>query len=193
MTLRSLGSWVLPLLLAVPLIWAASAQDADSCIRFKKPGGSVPPGLRDPADPPPPPDEGETPSTPATPTTPSTTPSTPSGPVTAGPAPTTSVPNTGGTGKPKKQAAPDATTWETWWELNRIDFFPHRWVQRAISPDESGLTPAGPQALSPYLVEKKLWKMLQKNVNDTQVFVQEAALITMGSCRGQRGAATGSA
>ena len=77
-----IASWLLPLFIVLPLLFVGLQDDADGCIRFKKPGGSVPPGLRDPEDPPadedPPttdpgdPDPGEPdPGTPTTPTTPS--------------------------------------------------------------------------------------------------------------------------
>ncbi|MDJ0973593.1 MAG: hypothetical protein QNJ98_03970 [Planctomycetota bacterium] len=175
--MKLMRSLALPLLLAIPLLWLG--QDAYSCIRFKKPQGSVPPGLREPSDPTPPPDEtGDVPDKPTTPDAPS--PSMPTTPTTA--PPTTgpqspATPNGGGTRKAQK---PDEATWEIWWELNRIDYFPHRWVAPAISPDESGLTPAGPQALHPSVVDAKLWPVLMKSVDDKQVFTQEAALITMG-------------
>jgi hypothetical protein len=47
-----LRSWILPALLATPVLMPDGAL---ACIRFKKPGGAVPPGLREPSDPPPPP------------------------------------------------------------------------------------------------------------------------------------------
>lgn len=175
--MRSLRSLVLPLFLAIPLIWLG--QDAYSCIRFKKPQGSVPPGLRDPKDPEPPTnDDGDAPTTPSGPDAPTTPkgPTTPNVPSTPGAKPTS--PNVGG--GTRKAAAVDEATWEIWWELNRIDFFPHRWVAPAISPDEAGRTPAGPQPLHPSVVDTKLWPMLLKGVDDKQVFTQEAALITMG-------------
>lgn len=50
-----LRPWLLAALVAGPLLVLGS--NADSCIRFKKPGGSVPPGMRDPSDPSPPADE----------------------------------------------------------------------------------------------------------------------------------------
>ncbi len=45
-----LRSWILPALLATPVLMPDGAL---ACIRFKKPGGAVPPGLREPSDPPP--------------------------------------------------------------------------------------------------------------------------------------------
>src|SRR5262245_36885827 len=119
-------SWLLPLFVVAPLAWFGS--DADSCIRFKKPGGSVPPKLREPSDPKPPPSEPADPAPPPTepgdpappPTTPppTTPPPTPTGPTTPN-VPTTDGPQRGKQGN-------DDTTWETWWELNRIEFFPRR-------------------------------------------------------------------
>ena len=44
-----LRSWIIAALIAVPLV--ALGSTADSCIRFEKPGGSVPPGMRDPSAP----------------------------------------------------------------------------------------------------------------------------------------------
>ena len=172
-------SWILPLVLAVPLVWVG--QDAYSCIRFKKPGGSVPPGLREPSDPEPVPEDTEAPdaTTPSVPNAPA--PSMPTTPQPTMPAPTTGLgPTTPQGGGGRKAPAVDEATWEVWWELNRIDFFPRRWVAPVVSPDESGLTPAGPQALHPETVTNKLWPMLRKLVDDKQVFVSEAALITMG-------------
>jgi HEAT repeat protein len=178
--MKKLGSWVLPLVLAIPLIWFG--EDAQSCIRFKKPSGSVPPGLRDPADPVPPegPDSPTTPSQPG-PTSPTTPgPSMPTTPMTPPPATGPVGPATPNGGQKRGQAGPDTTTWEVWWELNRIDFFPHRWVAPVVSPDEGGLTPKGPQPLDHRVVKTKIWDHLTKLVDDKQVFVQEAALITMG-------------
>lgn len=177
-----LRSWLMPLLIIVPLLWIGLHEEADGCIRFKKPGGSVPPGLRDPQDPP----EGDEPSVPTTePSSPDdtkpapTTPTTPPvAPVTPPPAPTTgSVP---GTRSKPKASGPDYTTWETWWELNRIDFFPRRWVQPVLTRGDGELIPAGPQALNEKVVAAKLWPMLMKGVKDKQVFVREASLITLG-------------
>ncbi|MGE0191946.1 MAG: HEAT repeat domain-containing protein [Planctomycetota bacterium] len=155
---------------------------AESCIRFKRPGGSVDTGQRDPADAPPaetpadePPPDGDTtggdegPSTPPPTTPPPTTP------------PQTG--STGGTtlggGPERKGAAVDNGTWEVWWELNRVEFFPRRWVKREITPDETGLTRNGPQPLHPNRVAE-MWPMLKKMAEHKHVFVAESALITMG-------------
>lgn len=173
-----LRSWLLPLALALPLIWLGT--DAWSCIRFKAPGGSVKPGLREPTDPPPPTKEPTDPDTKA-PTDPTTTPKpTPTTPNVPGPATPKgpSLPTGGGTAR--KAPAVDNTTWETWWELNRVEFFPHRWVGAVISPEDGQLTRSGPQHLHPDIVQSKVWPVLMKTVDHKHAFVQEAALITMG-------------
>src|SRR5688572_2662492 len=175
-----LRSWILPALLVTPLV--LPIDGALACIRFKKPGGSVPPGLREPSDPPPPPpatppptttppDTGAPPTTGA-PTTP-TTPSAPTGPTTPPPdkTPTGDAPGRG------KQASDDST-WETWWALNRIEFFPHRYVNAVVSHEGPMLRGAKP--LAPAVVREKLWKTLLTLKDDKQVFVREAALITIG-------------
>ena len=171
-------SWLLPALLATPLV--VPVDGALACLRFKKPGGSVPPGLREPTDPPPPPPPTTTPPAPptTTPTDPGhsppgapTTPNQPSAP----PPVTTSAP-TSGPDKPKK--ANDDSTWETWWVLNRIEFFPHRYVH-AVTTSE-GPTVRGARALPPEVVRAKLWKPLMALKDDKQTFVREAALITIG-------------
>jgi HEAT repeat protein len=174
-----LRSWLLPLFVVAPLAWFGS--DAETCIRFKKPGGSVPPKLREPSDPKPPPSEPSDPTAPPAepgdppPTTPP--PTTPP-PITPGALPpTTNAPSDDGPQRGKQ--ANDDTTWETWWELNRIEFFPRRWVAPVVTSD-NGQRPAGPQHLSAEVVEQKLFPVLRKLVDDKQVFVQEASLITMG-------------
>ncbi|MDJ0520583.1 MAG: hypothetical protein QNJ90_00765 [Planctomycetota bacterium] len=175
-----LRSWLLPLALALPLIWLGS--DAWSCIRFKAPGGSVKPGLREPSDPPPETKEPTDPTTkeptdPTTPTTPNPTPTTPKvpGPTTPkGPA----SPTGGGTAR--KAPAIDNTTWETWWELNRVEFFPRRWVGAVVSPEDGKRVRSGPQHIHPDIVQNKIWPVLQKTIDHKHAFVQEAALITMG-------------
>ena len=171
-------SWLLPLALALPLIWIGS--DAWSCIRFKAPGGSVKPGLREPSDPTP---ETKEPTDPVTkqptdpeprgPTTP-TTPNVPAGPGT--PRPDAPSP----TGQGRKTPAIDNTTWETWWELNRVEFFPHRWVGAVVSPEDGQIVRKGPQHLHPDVVQEKVWPVLLKTMDHKHAFVQEAALITMG-------------
>lgn len=171
-------SWLLPVALLLPL--AVIATDAWSCIRFKAPGGSVSPGMREPSDPPETPPSGEPPTpttdgpTPVTPTTPA-----PTGPVTA---PSSPTPTTGPTGEEggKKGPAIDNSTWETWWELNRVEFFPRRWVGAVISPENGQLVRAGPQALHADVVERKIWPLLEESINHKHVFVRESALITMG-------------
>lgn len=172
-------SWLLPLLVAAPLLWLGST--AEPCIRFKKPGGSVPPKLREPSDPKPKtteptdPKPAEEPKDPEAPKAPPPTTTPPAG------VPPTTTPKTDPTtdegGKRGKQAQDD-TTWETWWELNRIEFFPRRWVQPVVTTE--GPRPSGPQHLSGDVVESELFPVLRKQVDDKQVFVQEAALITMG-------------
>lgn len=172
MRLRSL---VLPALLAAPLLLPVSP--AMGCIRFKKPGGAIPPGLREPKDPPTPPPT----TTPTAP--PTTTPSEPS----KGPPPTTTprpvdppkppvtTPDLGGG---RQKVAEDFSTWETWWVLNRIEFFPHRYVKQIVSSE--GPTPRGATPLAPNVVREKLWPTLLKLKDDKEVFVREASLITIG-------------
>jgi HEAT repeat protein len=174
-------SWLLPALVAVPLVWAGT--DALSCIRFNKPGGSVPPGLREPEDPEPPPNS-ETPpdsTTPPSEGTPPTTPpaTTPTPPPTT---PGTGGPQTGGPDADRAKPAADDSTWETWWELNRIEFFPRRWVQSVVTGD--GPVRATPERLDAEVVKTKLLPMLLRCSEDKHMFVQEAALITMGRVAG---------
>ena len=178
-TWKVLRAWILPLALAVPLLWVGS--DAWSCIRFKAPGGSVKPGLREPTDPEPAEPTGD-------PTTPTGDPTTPTTPTPTTPAP--NLPTTGGgpassggttpTGGARKAPAVDNSTWETWWMMNRVEFFPHRWVGAVVSPENGELVRKGPQHLHPDVVQNKVWPVLQKTVNHKHPFVQEAALITMG-------------
>jgi HEAT repeat protein len=175
-------TWLLSLVLVLPL--ALCGSDAWSCIRFKAPGGSVQPGLREPSDPPPetnePTDPNPTPREPGdpAPTAPRpTTPTTPGIPTTPR-TPATPGPTTGGASR--KAPAVDNTTWETWWELNRVEFFPRRWVGRVVSPEGHGLTRKGPQHLDAAVVQNKVWPVLMKVKDHKHVFVQEAALITMG-------------
>lgn len=96
----------------------------------------------------------------------------------AGPKPVTPPAGGGTDGPTRGKQTQDDTTWETWWELNRIEFFPRRWVQPVVTND--GPRHSGPQHVSAQLVEEKLFPVLRKLVDDKQVFVQEAALITMG-------------
>ncbi len=181
-----LRSWLLPAVLATPLLFPFDS--AVACLRFKKPGGAAPPGLREPSDPP-------------TPPPPTTTP-TPTGP-TPGPTPTTPTPQTpqtqpvtpppgggeltggGGDGPEKKKQASDDSTWETWWALTRIEFFPHRYVKATTSSE--GPVLRGVQPLAPIVVREKLWKPLMKLKDDKQVFVREAALITIGRVASDEG------
>jgi len=177
--------WFLAGLAGALLAALTFVTPAESCIRFKRPGGSVDTGQRDPADAPPaetpqdePPADGDTtggdePSGPTTP--PPTTP-----PPSAPPPPTTGGgPTTLGDGPGRKGAAVDNGTWEVWWELNRVEFFPRRWVKREITPDDNGLTRNGPQPLHPSRVAE-IWPLLKKMVDHKHVFVAESALITMG-------------
>ncbi len=155
---------------------------AESCIRFKRPGGAVDSGQRDPADAPPAetdsaPPEGDTTGggddTAPPPTTPPPTTPSGKGPVTgAGPG------SLGGTGRAKAQAV-DNSTWETWWELNRIEFFPRRWVKRVVTSNDGELVRNGPQPLHPDRVAA-MWPMLKEMAEHKHVFVAESALITMG-------------
>lgn len=172
-------SWLLAGAIALPVF--VFGTQAETCITFKKPGGSVPPGMREPSDPTPPP-ASEEPSDPGTPppAPTDTTPPAGSGPITPKdvPQPTNKPTTPGNEGPQRGKQAADDTTWETWWELNRIEFFPRRWVAQVISTE--GPQPAGPQHVSAEVVENKLLPVLRKLVDDKQVFVQEAALITMG-------------
>jgi|GEM_PF-2263074 len=172
-----LRSWIIAALIAVPLV--ALGSTADSCIRFKKPGGSVPPGMREPSDPAAPPPATEDPHDPAPPPPGDTTPRE-SAPITPKNLPPTTPkgqdPAPEGSQRGKQTA--DDTTWETYWELNRIEFFPRRWVAPVVTSD--GPRASGPTHVSAELVETKLFPVLRKLVDDKQVFVQEAALITMG-------------
>ena len=169
----------LPLLLLLPILWTVA--DAESCIRFKAPGGAVDPGQRDPQDPETddPQDGEEDPEAP--PTDPQGGPTTPP-PVqapTTPKAPTPTTPNTGGN-PGRKGPAQDFSTWETWWELNRVEFFPRRFVRPEITSTDGELIHAGPQALHPDRVAAKLWPALLKLKNHKHVFVREAALISLG-------------
>ena len=155
---------------------------ADACIRFKAPGGSVDPGQRDPAapeetpteeeqpegDPAPDPDGGEAPTTPA-----------PGAPPPPPPTPVTGPGTLPGGGAAPEDPGVDNSTWETWWELNRVEFFPRRWVKRAITPEEGQRVLAGPQPLHPKRVAA-IWPILRKLTTHKHIFVQESALITMG-------------
>lgn len=173
-------SWLLPLLVAAPLAWLGST--AEPCIRFKKPGGSVPPKLREPSDPKPAPTTEPSdpkPEEPKDPNAPGKPPPTTTPPASVPPQTTPKTdPTTGDDGAKRGKQAQDDTTWETWWELNRIEFFPRRWVQPVVTTE--GPRPSGPQHLSAEIVERDLFPVLRKQVDDKQVFVQEAALITMG-------------
>ncbi len=174
-------SWLIPLLaLAIPLLLVGT--DAWSCIRFKAPGGSVPPGVREPEDPPPTTDEPKDPTTPDSgdPTTPSTPAPTPTTPDIPGNNPTPTTPGQGTPGGGRAAPAVDNSTWETWWELNRIEFFPNRWVGAVISPKPGEFVKAGPQHIHPDVVRDRIWPALLKCVKHKHVFVREAALITMG-------------
>lgn len=174
-----LRSWLLPALLATPLL--VPVDRAAACLRFKKPSGAIKPGMREPSDPPPP--ASPTPPPPPTDPSPGPTPTTPTG----GGAPQTPItPNmpqspttTGGEGpEQRKKQGDDSSTWETWWALNRIEFFTHRYVRAAVSSE--GPVQKGVQPVAPAVVREKLWKPLLALKDDKQVFVREAALITIG-------------
>jgi len=179
-----LRSWLLPALLATPLLFPFDS--AVACLRFKKPGGAAPPGLREPSDPPTPPPPTSTPTptpTPgATPTTPGGAPMGPTTPSPVGPPTTGNEPPEAGE---RKKQANDDSTWETWWALTRIEFFPHRFVKAVTSSE--GPQMKGVQALAPAVVREKLWKPLLKLKDDKQVFVREAALITIGRVASDEG------
>jgi HEAT repeat protein len=172
--------WFLAGLVGVLLAAVLTVPTAESCIRFKRPGGSVDDGQRDPADAPPadteePAPDGDTTGgdTNGGPTTPP-----PTTPAPVAPPPTTG-PGTLGEAGGRKGPATDGGTWEIWWELNRIEFFPERWVKREVTPEEGGLTRAGPQPLHPSRVAA-MWPMLIKLTDHKHVFVAESALITLG-------------
>jgi len=154
---------------------------AAACLRFKKPSGSIKPGMREPSDPPPAPEPTPAP-TPSDPTQ-GPSPTTPTG----GAAPQTPItPNvpgpatpTGGEGpEQRKKQGDDSSTWETWWALNRIEFFPHRYVTSVVSSE--GPVQRGAKPVAASIVREKLWKPLLALKDDKQVFVREAALITIG-------------
>jgi len=98
------------------------------------------------------------------------------------PAPTTATPPDptapNGDGPAKRKQAADDTTWETWWALNRIEFFPHRYVNSVVSHE--GPVARGAKPLAPDVVRAKLWKPLLALKDNREVFVREAALITIG-------------
>src|SRR5262245_6354273 len=176
--LRLLSS-LLPLFVAAPLAWFVST--AEPCLRFKKPGGSVPPKLREPSDPKPAPTEptDPKPAPPADPNAPPKAPPATTPPASAPPPPATTPPPTTGDAPKRGKQADDDTTWETWWELNRIEFFPRRWVAPVVT-SENGKQLSTPPHLGADVVEQKLFPVLRKLTDDKQVFVQEASLITMG-------------
>ena len=174
-----LRSWLLPALLASPLLFPVDR--AAACLRFKKPNGAVKNGMREPSDPPPPP----TPTPPTTPTDPSptapTSPTTPTTPTTAPvtpQTPTTPTTGNGGDGPERKKGGDDSSTWETWWALNRIEFFPHRYVSAVVSAE--GPQQKGAKPLAADVVRAKLWKPLLALKDNNEAFVREAALITIG-------------
>ncbi len=173
-----LRSWILPALLASPLLFPVDRVIA--CMRFKKPAGAVKNGLREPSDPPPPPvDAPPTTPTDPSPTTPTgpTTPSGPSGPVTPS-APTPTTGGDGGDAGERKKQGDDSSTWETWWLMNRIEFFPHRYVN-AVTTSE-GPVQKGAKPLAAQVVREKLWKPLLALKDNKEAFVREASLITIG-------------
>ncbi len=103
-----LRSWLLPVLLATPLL--VPVDRASACLRFKKPSGSIKPGMREPSDPPPPPTPTPPPVTPSDPAPGMPGPTTPGGgtpqaPVTPG-APAPSTP-TGGEGPEQRKKQGD--------------------------------------------------------------------------------------
>lgn len=172
--------WLASLSLA-SIACLAFGPAAESCIQFKAPGGSVDSGQRDPEDAPAETNEpaddapsgdstGGEKSGPGGPTTP---------PPKAPPPTTGGGPSSLGGGTGGKAPAVDNSTWETWWELNRVEFFPKRWVKRVLTPDENGLVRAGPQALHPKRVAE-MWPVLVKLADHKHVFVAESALITLG-------------
>jgi HEAT repeat protein len=168
---------VLALAGLVPLLLAEPA--AGRCPpSFRGPGGAVPPGLREPENAPPP--TGEEPPPPTTeteapPPTTGTTP-TPSAPATT-PTPPVSGPATPGAGPERRAPSRDNTTWETWWELNKIEFFPRRFVAPPISKE--GPVSALPTPLDGAVVQEKIWPTLHKVAQESVLAVQEAAIITL--------------
>lgn len=132
---------VVALMALLPFVGAMRPADAICPSKFRRPGGSVPPGVRAPFDPSSPPaaDEPEDPP-PATTPPPTTGPSTPKAPTTptAPPPATVSGPDT--TGGPDRERrgrgleALDEISWELWWGLNRADVLP-RVKRQDDSPD----------------------------------------------------------
>ncbi|MFM8979785.1 MAG: HEAT repeat domain-containing protein [Planctomycetia bacterium] len=133
---------VLAALLALaPFVGAMRPADAICPSKFKRPGGSVPPGVRAPFDPSAPPATDEPEDPPPSTTTPGETrppPTTPK-PVTptAPPAPTITGPDTTGPDRERRGRgleALDEISWELWWGLNRADVLP-RVKRQDDSPD----------------------------------------------------------
>lgn len=133
---------VLAALLALaPFVGAMRPADAICPSKFRRPGGSVPPGVRAPFDPSAPPATDEPEDPPPSTTTPGETrppPATPK-PVTpsAPPAPTITGPDTTGPDRERRGRgleALDEISWELWWGLNRADVLP-RVKRQDDSPD----------------------------------------------------------
>jgi len=141
---RGLRWSLIALLLAAPLALGSGEAGAICPSKARAPGGSLPPGLREPFDPPPetPPDEPEDPP-PAggDPTTPAPSGKGPTTPGSLPTGPTTPEPGMGGPTTPRNRPAPGLdslsdTSWELWWGLNRADVLP-RVKRQADSPDGS--------------------------------------------------------
>ncbi len=69
----------------------------------------------------------------------------------------------------------DATTWESWWELNRIEYFARSDAGRPVetaSPDAA--------LLDGKAIEDRVWPHLLKTAKGKNVFVAEAALVALG-------------
>jgi HEAT repeat protein len=113
---RALLGWFAGAVAAVALAPAAFAHGG----QYRTPGGSVPPGLREPSDPtPPPPPPGTTPPPTTTPpeTPPPGTPTTPTTPTPPAPPPTT--PSTPSDGPREARKAPTSyEQWIFWWNYN---------------------------------------------------------------------------
>jgi len=88
------------------------------------------------------------------------------------------APLTGGTRRAKPSL--DASTWETWWELNRVEFFPRRYLRPETTKRADRHVLAGPQPLDATRVANELWPALLKLSGDQNVLLRETALIALG-------------
>lgn len=180
---------VVALLAALPAFLLPSPADAVCPSKFRKPGGAVPPGLREPFDPPPdaetppdppsdpdappPPPPGRGPTTPGGSPPPATTP-----PGTAPDAP--NIPGPGGPTTPRSRPARgletlDDTSWELWWGLNRADVLPR--VKRQNEVVDGDYARTLPAALRPAI------DVLIEALDDDDALVRHAAAAVLGGFR----------